>query len=343
MLLKLKLVYLKNWLGLLLISLVPSVYAGITVQRGAVLDSQGKPFVISGFNVTHAWSPQTTKKAIHSAASFGVNTIRVVLSNGHIWRKNTPEEVQGIIQQAKSLGIVTMLEVHETTGFGSNDHAISIGQVMPFWLSLVDVLKGTEGYVMINIGNEPVHGEGQLKNWKQPHIDGINLLRDAGLGHLMVVDALSYGQDHERIMVKHAADISNADPLHNVLYSVHMYQVYPNALKVQQYFNDFKMAKLPLIVGEFGDEHQGQPVDEDAILKLGAEYKVGLLAWSWTGNNTENRHLDLAVKGNPDELSSWGQRFLLGENGVCQTSRLANFKENNLHVSPEYKSRCEDK
>ncbi|WP_157884348.1 cellulase family glycosylhydrolase [Paraglaciecola hydrolytica] len=325
---------------LALLSFVPLLHAGFSVKGAAVMDGKGQPFVISGFNVTHAWLPQNTPVAINAAAAYGANTIRLVLSNGHIWRKTSIDEVLAIITQAKSLGIVTMLEVHETTGFGANSAAISIAEVMPYWLSLVDVLKGSEDYVMINIGNEPVHGEGELANWKQPHIDAIQALRSVGLKHLLVVDALSYGQDYGRLMAKHAPDITRADPLHNVLYSVHMYQVYPTALKVKQYFDDFKAIDLPLIVGEFGDEHQGSPVDEDAIINLAAQYQVGLLAWSWTGNNKENQHLDLAIKGDVDKLSTWGQRFLLGENGVCQKSQLTTSLLVELEQQKLLRTRC---
>ncbi|MBB4660362.1 cellulase family glycosylhydrolase, partial [Parvularcula dongshanensis] len=97
---------------------------GFSVSGRTVLDANGRPFLIRGVNQAHAWLPETTDAALPAIASFGANTVRIALSSGEPWGPTPVLEVAEIIRQAKSLGLVTMLEVHNTTGYGQQDWGV---------------------------------------------------------------------------------------------------------------------------------------------------------------------------------------------------------------------------
>jgi mannan endo-1,4-beta-mannosidase len=80
---------------------------------------------------------------------------------------------------------------------------------------------------------------------------------------------------------------------------------------------------LPLVVGEFGHQHNGQNVDEDTIMAEAQARGIGWLAWSYSGNSGGTEFLDQTVQFNPNQLTTWGQRVFTGPNGVQATARCA--------------------
>ena len=93
-------------------------------------------------------------------------------------------------------------------------------------------------------------------------ITAIQSLRSAGYTHNLMVDAANWGQDWTNTMRNNATQIWNADSQRNLIFSVHMYEVYSSAQHHHQLHAGFETCGLPLVIGEFGADHQGQPVDE---------------------------------------------------------------------------------
>ena len=93
---------------------------------------------------------------------------------------------------------------------------------------------------------------------------------------------------------------------------------------------------LPLVVGEFGADHQGQPVDEAAIMSQAQQRGNGYIGWSWSGNGGCCTSLDI-VNNFGTTFSSWGEILVNGPNGIRATSVLATVfgtPTNNLVVAP---------
>ena len=172
--------------------------------------------------------------------------------------------------------------------------------------------------------DEPFGNNAQVSaTWTTATTNAIKRLRGAGLHHLLMADAPMWGQDWQNIMRNNAASVENADPQHNTVFSIHMYGVYNTAAKVNAYFDAFKTAGLPLVVGEFGNMHTDGNPDEDTIMGQAQSRGLGYIGWSWSGNSSDVAYLDMTNGFNPKSLTSWGQRFLNGANGVRQTSRQA--------------------
>ncbi|MCG5459442.1 cellulase family glycosylhydrolase [Micromonospora sp. PSH03] len=295
--------------------------AGFSVAGGKLYDANGAEFIMRGVNHAHTWYPQQTS-SFADVKALGANTVRVVLSSGDRWTRNTNADVANVISLCKANRLICVLEVHDTTGYGEQSGAITLDRAVDYWLSLADVLAGQERYVIVNIGNEP-YGNQNYASWATDSANAIKRLRAGGLTHTIMVDAPNWGQDWSFTMRDNAASVFAADPARNTVFSIHMYGVFDTAAEISDYLGRFRTAGLPIVVGEFGFNHSDGNPDEDAILAYSQANGIGWLGWSWSGNGGGVEYLDLATNFNPASLSDWGQRLFNGVNGIRQTSREA--------------------
>ncbi|MDQ1034228.1 mannan endo-1,4-beta-mannosidase [Streptomyces sp. V3I8] len=299
----------------------PDVLAtGLHIDDGRLLEGNGNDFVMRGVNHAHTWYPSQTQ-SLADIKAFGANTVRVVLSNGHRWTKNSAEDVAGVVAQCKANRLICVLEVHDTTGYAEESAAATLDQAADYWIGLKSVLAGEENYVIINIGNEP-WGNTDPAGWTAPTIAAVKKLRTAGFEHTIMVDAPNWGQDWQNVMRTNAQAVYDADTTGNLIFSIHMYSVYDTAQEITDYLNAFVNARLPILIGEFGGpaDQYGDP-DEDTMMAAAQQLRLGYLAWSWSGNT--DPILDLVIGFDPGRLSSWGQRIFNGVNGIAQTSKEA--------------------
>ncbi|MGW8747442.1 cellulase family glycosylhydrolase [Streptomyces sp. NPDC055794] len=301
-------------------SAVGAQATGLHVSDGRLLEGNGNDFVMRGVNHAHTWYPGETQ-SLADVKALGANTVRVVLSDGHRWSENSPEDVAAVVGQCKANRLICVLEVHDTTGYGEDAAAGTLDHAADYWIGLKDVLAGQEDYVVVNIGNEP-WGNTDPAGWTGPTIAAVGKLRDAGFQHTIMVDAPNWGQDWQGVMRANARSVYDADPTGNLIFSIHMYSVYDTAQEITDYLNAFVDAGLPILIGEFGGpaDQWGDP-DEDTMMATAEQLDLGYLAWSWSGNT--DPVLDLALDFDPSRLSSWGERIFHGVDGIAQTAEEA--------------------
>ncbi|PSL53887.1 mannan endo-1,4-beta-mannosidase [Saccharothrix carnea] len=310
-------------LVLSLLTVVPAqAAAGFTVGNGRLLDANGNDFVMRGVNHAHTWYADRTTQALKDIKATGANTVRVVLSSGDRWTLNNAADVTNVISQCKANKLICVLEVHDTTGYQEQSGAVSLARAVEYWKSIQSAMAGQEKYVILNIGNEPWGNTGYT-GWTQATKDAITSLRAAGFQHTIMVDAPNWGQDWAFTMRDNAASVFAADPQKNTVFSIHMYGVFDTAAEINDYLNRFVTAKLPIVVGEFGNDHSDGNPDEDTIFATTQSLKLGYLAWSWSGNGGGVEYLDMVTGFNAAQLTSWGQRAINGANGIKATSRQA--------------------
>ncbi|MFJ8146386.1 cellulase family glycosylhydrolase [Streptomyces sp. NPDC096048] len=293
---------------------------GLHISDGRLLEGNGNDFVMRGVNHAHTWYPGETQ-SLADVKALGANTVRVVLSDGHRWSENGPEDVAAVVDRCKANRLICVLEVHDTTGYGEEAAAGTLDHAADYWIGLKDVLAGEEDYVVVNIGNEP-WGNTDPAGWTEPTIAAVKKLRAAGFQHTIMVDAPNWGQDWQGVMRADAQSVYDADPTGDLIFSIHMYSVYDTAQEITDYLNAFVDAGLPLLIGEFGGpaDQWGDP-DEDTMMAAAEQLGLGYLAWSWSGNT--DPVLDLAVDFDPSRLSSWGERVFHGTDGIASTSKEA--------------------
>jgi len=285
--------------------------SGFHVSGRYVLDANGNNFIMRGINIPHNWYPDQTSQ-FHNVKVKGANTVRVVLSSGQNWPKNTATDVANVINLCKTEKLICVLEVHDTTGYGEEPGATTLTQAVNYWKEIQSVLTGQEAYVIINIGNEP-YGNINASNWINDTKNAIAAMRSAGFQHMLMVDAPDWGQDWEFIMRDNAASILNSDPNKNILFSIHMYGVFDTFSKIQSYLSTFVNAGLPIAVGEFGHQHTDGNPDEDSIMSLAQSNGIGYLGWVWSGGG----YLDMVTNFNPQQETAWGNRIIHGANGIA--------------------------
>ncbi|MFD4029488.1 cellulase family glycosylhydrolase [Streptomyces sp. NPDC058637] len=294
---------------------------GLRVSNGRVYEANGNEFVMRGVNHAHAWYPGETG-SIADIAAKGANTVRIVLGSGDRWTRTSASEVSSLIAQCKAGKLICVLEVHDTTGYGEDSAASSLDKAADYWIGIKSALEGQENYVVVNIGNEPFGNTGYTA-WTDATKNAISKIRGAGIHHALMVDAPNWGQDWSNTMRTNAASVFNSDPDRNTIFSIHMYGVYDTAAEVQDYLNYFVNNRLPIVVGEFGDQHSDGNPNEDAIMATAQSLKVGYMGWSWSGNGSGVEYLDMVNGFDANSLTSWGTRFLTGSNGISATSKPA--------------------
>lgn len=331
----------KTALALITSAIIAPAFAGWTINGSQVLDPNGNAFVFRGVNHAHAWYADRLSQSLRDIAATGANSVRVVLSNGTQWTRNNGADVTNVINQCKTNKLVCVLEVHDSTGYGESAAATHISRATEYWLSsdIKAAITGQEDYVIVNIANEPFGNSTSSATYTADHITAIRALRAGGLTHMLMVDAANWGQDWQNAMRDNAPSILAADSLKNTLFSVHMYEVYDNASIVQSYLNSFQTRGLAIIVGEFGAEHNGSNVAEEAILQYAQDQGIGYLGWSWSGNGSCCVPLDIVNNWNAGSLSTWGSFLINSANGIKATSKLATiFNANASSVASSVRS-----
>ena len=279
---------------------------GFYTKEGKVLDANGNPFVFQGINYPQAWGGKYEGYAQMKAK--GANSVRIVFNGGCAGTPASDSSISLAVQFAKNSKMVAVVENHDTTGYGEEGKNCSLEQAANYWVSVKDALIGQEKYVILNIGNEPWGNSGE-SGWIEATKNAIKIIRDAGIRNALMVDAPNWGQDHSRTMLNNAASIAESDPLKNVIFSVHMYAVYKNPETITSYIDDFVELKLPLVVGEFADFHQGEDLPYDVVTSYSKEKVSGYMGWSWSGNGGADKPLDMVNDFNPKRETKWGKRF----------------------------------
>lgn len=315
----------KTALALVASAMIAPAFAGWSINGTQVLDPNGNKFVFRGVNHAHTWYADRLSQSLKDIAATGANSVRVVLSNGTQWTRNNGADVTNVINQCKANKLVCVLEVHDSTGYGESAAATHISRATEYWLSsdIKAAITGQEDYVIVNIANEPFGNSTSAATYTADHITAIRALRSGGLTHMLMVDAANWGQDWSNAMRDNAPSILAADTLKNTIFSVHMYEVYSNASIVQSYLNSFQTRGLAVVVGEFGAEHSGSNVAEEAILQYAQDMGIGYLGWSWSGNGSCCVQLDIVNNWNAGSLSTWGDYLINSTNGIKATSKLA--------------------
>ncbi len=303
-------------------------FAGFSISNGRLVDNNGVPFVMRGINYPYTWyawrGDAAVQQDLANIAATGSNTVRVVLSTGGQWARINGPQVTQVIEWCKAFKMIPVLEVHDSTGWSEQSTAVHIDNAVQYWTSadIRAAIDGQENFVIVNIANEPF-GNTTTANYTQDTSAAIQALRTAGLTHTIMIDGATWGQDWSNTMRTNAMQLWNADPRRNLVFSVHMYEVYHSATPVIAYMQGFQDMNLPLVVGEFGPINNGQLVDSESVIAQAQARGLGYIGWSWSGNGGGGTGLDMTVNFDPAQLTTWGRRIVNGANGIKSTSVYA--------------------
>jgi mannan endo-1,4-beta-mannosidase len=317
---------LKRLVTVLAVTLASPALAASTgwhVGGGQLFDANDRPFQFRGVNMTHAWTPTRSAAELPLIAATGANGVRIALGAGCGGFRLTPaDEVAALIAEAKAQKLAIVLEVHDATSLGSRPEACPQIRIVDYWKSIADLLQGQERTIIINIANEP-RGGADEQAWIGETIGAVQAMRAAGFRHLLMVDAPGWGQDGQHVMRDNAAKVLAADPLRQIVFSIHMYGEYDSPAKVRDYIAAYRAAGLTLVVGEFGNNFRGTPISVDTVVSDSIAHASGYLAWSWNGNGGPDHDLDLVDRTDAAKPTLWGSILLPTLKGAPKASIYA--------------------
>jgi mannan endo-1,4-beta-mannosidase len=288
-------------------------------ENGRLYDANGKQFIIRGINYPEIWFDQKKATVLPIIAATGANTVRLV------WHAyGTPEMLEKVLQQCVDLKLIAIPELHEATGSNSMQ---KLKEMAEYWASeeIKTILNKYQKYVLINIANEWSASSIFDDSWRNAYKSAVAIMRNAGIKTTIIIDSASYGQRASSVQ-NYGQYLLNTDPLHNLLFSIHMYREWNDRNQIVTELKAIKDLNLPLIIGEFGynfnngDNNLGCTVDAQTIMDECQKHGFGYIPWSWSGNDSKNAWLNMASFDDWSTLTDWGQLVINGKNGIKQTS-----------------------
>lgn len=303
----------------------PVASGGFHVDGTTLYDGNNNAFVMRGINHPHSWFKDKLETAIPAIAATGANTVRVVLSDGQQYQKDSLENINKIIDICKENKLVCILEVHDITG---KDDIEGLKKTAEYWVEMKSALIGNEQYVLLNIANEWVGSWDLAETWYNGYSEVLKTIRGAGINNAIIIDAAGWGQLATPIDT-YGKTLLEEDPNHNLIFSIHMYGAAgKNSRIIARNIKYGTDNGLCVIVGEFGYNHSDGDVDEASIMQYCTENNVGYLGWSWKGNGGGVEYLDIALDWEGKTLSEdWGEVLINGPNGIKETAKICSIYE----------------
>lgn len=326
----------------------PDLSKGFHTDGTRLLDGNDNEFVMRGLNYSYAWQTGNWW-VIKSAKDWGCNAIRINIGDGSSserdgngWLSYTDRStLESLINECEKNKLVGVLSPHNQTG--SNSHA-DLMKAADYWASMADVMNAHLGTAILNITNEWM-SEWDAAHWSEGYVKAVKRIRDAGIRSTIIVDVAGYGQGASVLADgngSYARAIIDADPLHNIMFSIHMYHVSGRTAEEARQNIDYCLAlDVPLLLGEIAYEHkshlaypEGGPVAWQEILAYAREKNVSWLAWSWTGNGGDAETCDM-FDGSGNILEN-GRCMIYNQNGIKATSTECTIYDGNAPSGIDY-------
>ncbi len=287
-------------------------------RDGAIYTPGGRPFIARGVNLQYGDSPAQALPAIGAIHGVGANIIRLQLR-----RNTTAEELRAALDEAVKYEIPVMAFYWESDITCGRDSVLLRRDTEALWLGRwADVLLEAkyQPYLMLNIANEWGTSDNDYSDYLTTYFDLIEAMRARGFRVPIVIDAAHCGQATGSFLEGRGQALYDADPLRNLIVSVHPYHhLWNSPAKIDRNINDLKAAGVPFLLGEFGDRElveEGNSVDHLHLMRAAKEKSIGWIAWSWKGNGKPVRVLDMSTDYGKAELTRRGQDIVNAPGGL---------------------------
>ena len=317
------------------------ITTGLHVKDGKYLsDKCGNKVILRGVNMGSVYAVNFGLKELEEIEKTGANNVRIVLernykdwANGGTVTALTAAKIEPIITSCIAKGMIPILELHDFTG--SANAAADLQQAAQWWTStgIKSMLQKYQKSIILNIANEPDNGSASDAGYADANINAVKTLRNAGYTCPIMIDATNWGKDHVFFLYKGQA-LMDADPLHNLLFSVHAYWPtnglfgnYSDA-KITADFTALKQTGLPIVFGELAiaDIQNGlvYNINYRLLMKLCQDNEFGYIAWWWGFNNNPgaNNQLSMTNDGLYNGLANGGKVIAIDDvNSIKNTSK----------------------
>lgn len=287
----------------------PAVF---TTTNGKILTPDGREFIARGVNLQYGDHPAQALPAIAAIDKAGANMIRLQLR-----RDTTAGQLRQALDEAVKHKIPVMVFYWEKDITCASDSALLRKDSEALWLKRwAGVLKEAkyQPWIMLNIANEWGTSKGGFKDYVAIYVDLIKAFRAEGFRAPIVIDAADCGQTTSSFTEGRGKAFVEADPLKNVIVSVHAYHhLWSSTGLIDDNISKLKATGLPFMLGEFGDRElneDGHTVDHLYLMQSADAQGVGWLAWSWKGNGATTRVLDMSQDYGKVTLTRRGEEIV---------------------------------
>lgn len=277
---------------------------GFFVLDGKLYDASGNEFIPIGANTAVFWQSETNgMKSFPDMKKAGANSARIVSvtnnsANSWSWQSNFTKQ-KACVKACVDNKLVPILEFHDVTcgnGYETDAEGKFLKKVVDYWCTpnLVSLCKDYEKYLIVNVANE--WGPTNV-GFRDGYKKAITAMRNAGIKNTILIDAGGCGQN-PGTLINYAQELLDFDPEKNILFAIHFYGNWMTKEKskqswqfyVEDYLQQFKTKKIPVIVGEFG--WTGAPdnftlYDPKKIITDSNKHGIGWLFWAWNSNPNE--------------------------------------------------------
>ncbi len=278
------------------------------VANGQIFDATGAPFLPWGVNKVHVDQSNTGIELT------GTNAVRV-----NLYFRLPNATTTSLFDRFYAAHIVVIPGRWDATCVGDNTFAATLASEVDAWVAEAAAWKKYERASMINIANEA--GPSNSTVWRDEYITAVGRMRAAGYGGLLMIDSGGCGQDVDDI-AKYGAAVLAADPLHNIVFSLHVYGETPDVTTLNTNLDRLKATGLAFLVGEFGPGRNIGPSPTNLapadLMASALARGIGTLAWAADDNNLANSmaddnwfsmfyNLTKAYTGDPADLTIFGK------------------------------------
>ena len=251
--------------------------------NGQIYDATGQPFLPWGVNKVHIDQGNPGLELMNP------NAVRV---NLYFRLPNTT--TTNMLNRLVQNHIVIIPGRWEATCTGDTAaFTTGLASEVDAWVAEAAAWKAYERISMINIANEA--GPGNSTVWREQYITAVQRMRTAGYAGLLMVDSGGCGQDVNDI-VQYGAAVLAGDPLHNIVFSLHVYGNAQNRADIDGLLNQIKTTGLSAIIGEFGPGRNVGPsptmIRPEDVMASAMANGFGTLAWAADDNNLSNSMAD---------------------------------------------------
>lgn len=309
-----------------------NVKPGFFVQDRFLYSKDNEKVVLRGINHMFIWTDREGK-TIPEIAKTGANCVRIVWNT-----RGRIADLDSIIGLCVANGMIPIPEIHDTTGNWER-----LSEALGYWLrdETLQMISNHQEYMILNVGNEP----GDKEQDPEDFFDAYNLIvtkmRAAGIRVPIMIDADNWGQS-EKNLLEVGPRLLQADPEHNLLFSIHMW--WPSerhdavktgaatvAERVTACLERSVELNLPLVVGEFAPMAVAgaKEIPYRHIMAECERLSIGWLCWSWGPGNFDSADMDMTVHGSYNTLVGWGREVTIESPlGIQNTSVIPNFIQN---------------
>ncbi len=311
---------------------IASAKPGFFVQDRFLYSKDNEKVILRGINHMFIWTDREGK-TIPEMAKTGANCVRIVWNT-----RGRISDLDSIVAMSISNGMIPIVELHDTTGNWDK-----LPEVVDFWLrdEMLQMINNHQEYLILNVGNEPGSHEIDPGEFFDTYNVIVTRMRAAGIRVPIMIDADNWGQN-EKNLLSVGPKLLQADPEHNLLFSIHMW--WPSerhdaavtgfatvSERVTACLEKSIEVNIPLVVGEFAPMAVAgvREIPYRHIMSECERLNIGWLCWSWGPGNSDSPEMDMTEHGSYNTLVGWGKEVAVDSPlGIQNTSVIPNFIQN---------------